>query len=204
EHLIAKDDAHGATLPAGQQEALAAAFKSCLPKIEKTDFNVDTHALGENAMPVTITQSEYMRRMKDMANIQAGMSFYGDMPDMFTLVLNSDHKLIKQVLTDEEAACTADVAPIQAEMDEAEHRRSELNKSHEKLKADEIPQADKDELTELDKKRTELKNKKDAVYAAYAAQNMTIRQLIDLALLQNNMLKGEALNQFVRRTMEKI
>ena len=107
-----------------------------------------------------ITQSEYMRRMKEMANIQAGMSFYGEMPDMFNLVLNSDHKLIKQVLDEEEAACHPEVAPIQTEMNSVSKRRNELKDSQKDKKEEDIPTAEKDELNELDKKWDELKNKR--------------------------------------------
>ena len=142
--------------------------------------------------------------MKDMASIQAGMSFYGDMPDMFNLVLNADHKLVKGVLADEEQACASDVAPVQQEMDEVNNRRDVLKKSHEGKKDEEIPTAEKDELTDLNKKWDELKAKKDAVYADYAAKNPVIKQLIDLALLQNGMLKGEALDKFVKRSIDLI
>ena len=113
DNLIIKEDKKGETLEAGKQEALSAVFKSQLPKLEKVEFNITAQALGENSSPVMITQSEYMRRMKEMANIQAGMSFYGEMPDMFNLVLNSDHKLVKEVLADEEKECDSVIAPFQ-------------------------------------------------------------------------------------------
>ena len=163
-----------------------------------------TQALGDNSAPVMITQSDYMRRMKEMANIQAGMSFYGEMPDMFNLVLNSDHKLIKQVLDEEEAVCHPEVAPIQTEMNSVNKRRNELKDSQKNKKEEEIPTTEKDELNDLDKKWDELKNKKENIFAGYANNNKVIRQLIDLALLQNNMLKGEALNNFVKRSIELI
>jgi molecular chaperone HtpG len=149
---------------------------------------------------VMITQSEYMRRMKEMANIQAGMSFYGEMPDMFNLVLNSDHKLVKEVLADEEKECDSAVAPIQQEMNDVDKRRNELKGK----KDEEISTAEKDEVNGLDQKWEELKTKKDEVFAGYAAKNKVVRQLIDLALLQNGMLKGEALNNFVKRSIELI
>ena len=204
DNLIVKEEQKGEALAADRQEALSAIFKSQLPKMEKTVFNITAQALGENASPVMITQSEYMRRMKEMANIQAGMSFYGEMPDMFNLVLNSDHKLVKEVLAGEEQACGAAVAPVQQEMDEVAKRREELRKKQEGKKADEIPTAEKDEADELDKKRDALKAQKEGIFADYAAQNKVVRQLIDLALLQNGMLKGEALNNFVRRSIDLI
>lgn len=204
DNLIVKEDKKNEVLEAAKQEALSAMFKSQLPKMDKTEFYVVAQAMGEGAAPVMITQSEYMRRMKEMANIQAGMSFYGDMPDMFNLVLNADHPLVKEVLAGEEQACAADIVPIQLSMDDTNNRRNALKKSHEGKKDEEIPTAEKDELSELDKKWNELKTKKEAVLADYAAQNPVVRQLIDLALLQNGMLKGEALNNFVKRSIELI
>ena len=204
DNLIVKEDKKNGVLEAAKQEALSAMFKSQLPKMDKTEFYVVAQAMGEGAAPVMITQSEYMRRMKEMANIQAGMSFYGDMPDMFNLVLNADHPLVKEVLAGEEQACAADIVPIQLSMDDTNNRRNALKKSHEGKKDEEIPVAEKDELSELDKKWNELKTKKEAVLAGYAAQNPVVRQLIDLALLQNGMLKGEALNNFVKRSIELI
>ena len=204
DNLIVKEDKKSEVLEAAKQEALSAMFKSQLPKMDKTEFYVVAQAMGEGAAPVMITQSEYMRRMKEMANIQAGMSFYGEMPDMFNLVLNADHPLVKEVLAGEEQACAADIVPIQLSMDDTNKRRNDLKKSHEGKKDEEIPTAEKDELNELDKKWDELKTKKEAVLAGYAAQNPVVRQLIDLALLQNGMLKGEALNNFVKRSIELI
>ncbi|MDR2859334.1 MAG: molecular chaperone HtpG [Mediterranea sp.] len=204
DNLIVKEDKQDKTLEAGKEEALKSAFESQLPKIEKVEFSIVTQAMGENASPVVITQSEYMRRMKDMANIQAGMSFYGDIPDMMNFVLNSDHKLIKDILADEEKECSAAVAPIQSEMDETSKRRDEMRKEQEGKKDEDILVAEKDELKELDKKWDGLKKKKESVFAEYAGKNKALRQLVDLALLQNNMLKGEALNKFVRRSIELI
>lgn len=204
DNLIVKEDKKSDVLEASKQEALSAAFKSQLPKMEKVEFNVMTQALGENGSPVMITQSEYMRRMKEMANIQAGMSFYGEMPDMFNLVLNSDHKLVKEVLTDEEKECSAAIAPIQTELEDVTKRRDALKKKQEGKKDEDIPTAEKDELNDLDKKWDELKQQKDSIFAGYAGKNKVVRQLIDLALLQNNMLKGEALNNFVKRSIELI
>ena len=204
DNLIIKEDKKNETLEGEKQEAITTAFKSQLPKMDKVEFNVMTQALGDNSAPVMITQSEYMRRMKEMANIQAGMSFYGEMPDMFNLVLNSDHKLIKQVLSDEEAACAADIVPLQLSIDDTTKQRDALKKKQEGKKDEDIPTSEKDELKDLDKKLDELKGKKDAIFTGYAEKNKVVRQLVDLALLQNNMLKGEALNNFVKRSIELI
>ena len=204
DNLIVKEDRKNNTLDASKQEALTVAFKSQLPKVEKVEFNVMTQAMGENGAPVMITQSEYMRRMKEMANIQAGMSFYGEMPDMFNLILNSDHKLVKEVLADEEKECSAAITPVQEELEAVTKQRDDLKKKQEGKKEEDIPTAEKDEMHELNKKWDELKNKKDAIFTDYGVKNKIIRQLIDLALLQNNMLKGEALNNFVKRSIELI
>lgn len=204
DNLIVKEDKHQEVLAADKQEAITVAFKSQLPKMEKVEFNVTAQALGENAAPVMITQSEYMRRMKEMASIQAGMSFYGEMPDMFNLILNSDHRLVKKVLEEEENACQAEVTPIQIEMDSVNKQRNELTDKQKGKKDEEIPTAEKEAVNDLDKKWNELKEKKEAILVAYAEKNHVIRQLIDLALLQNNMLRGEALNNFVKRSIELI
>ena len=204
DNLIVKEEAKGEALDASQQEVLATLFKSQLPKMDKTEFHVSAQPLGEETSPVLITQSEYMRRMKEMANIQAGMSFYGEMPDMYSLVLNSDHKSVKGILADESNECATTLAPIQAEIDEVSKQRKELRKQHEGKKDEEIPTAEKDELEKLDKKWDDLKQQKEGILSGYAGQNKVVRQLIDLALLQNGMLKGEALNNFVKRSLELI
>ncbi len=204
DNLIVKEDKKGSNLDTEKQEALSSVFKSQLPKVEKAEFHVTTQALGENSAPVVITQSEYMRRMKEMANIQAGMSFYGEMPDMYSLILNSDHKLVKQVLDDEETACAADLMPLKLSLDEVTNQRDKLQKKQEGKKPEEITVDEKTELDILNTKLGELEGKKEAVLAGYAANNKLVRQLIDLALLQNNMLKGEALNNFVKRSIELI
>ena len=204
DHLIAKEERKDASLEVGQRDILSSVFRSQLPQMKKVEFNVETQSLGETGTPIMITQSEYMRRMKEMANIQAGMSFYGEMPDMFNLILNSDHKLIKEVLNEEESACQAEVAPIQSEMDAVNKQRNELKDKQKGKKDEDIPTSEKDELNDLDKKWDDLKSKKEAIFVGYASNNKVIRQLIDLALLQNNMLKGEALNNFVKRSIELI
>ncbi len=204
DRLIAKEERKDASLEVGQRDILSSVFRSQLPQMKKVEFNVETQSLGETGTPIMITQSEYMRRMKEMANIQAGMSSYGEMPDMFNLVLNVDHKLVKQVLNDADNSCKAALEPIEAEMTSLNKRHDELHKAQEGKKADEIPQAEKDELSDVEKKLADEKTKKEAVLGEYAGGNKVIRQLIDLALLQNNMLKGEALTNFVKRSIELI
>ena len=202
DRLIVKEDQKGEELPHDKQEVLSSLFKGQMPKVKKTEFHVEAHALGENNAPIVITQAEYMRRMKDMASIQPGMSFYGEMPDMFNLVLNSDHRLIKQVLSDAETACAEKLVPVESEIAMLTLRRNELQKAQEGKKDEEIPTAEKDELNDVEKKIEAQKTEKENILNGYAAGNKVVHQLIDLALLQNNMLKGEALTNFVKRSVE--
>ena len=204
DRLIVKEDQKGEELPHDKQEVLSSLFKGQMPKVKKTEFHVEAHALGENNAPIVITQAEYMRRMKDMASIQPGMSFYGEMPDMFNLVLNSDHRLIKQVLNDAETACAEKLVPVESEIAMLTLRRNELQKAQEGKKDEEIPTAEKDELSDVEKKIEAQKTEKENILNGYAAGNKVVHQLIDLALLQNNMLKGEALTNFVKRSVEMI
>lgn len=204
DRLIVKEDQKGEELPHDKQEVLSSLFKGQMPKVKKTEFHVEAHALGENNAPIVITQAEYMRRMKDMASIQPGMSFYGEMPDMFNLVLNSDHRLIKQVLSDAETACAEKLVPVESEIAMLTLRRNELQKAQERKKDEEIPTAEKDELSDVEKKIEAQKTEKENILNGYAAGNKVVHQLIDLALLQNNMLKGEALTNFVKRSVEMI
>lgn len=204
DNLIVKEDKKTDILAGDKQEAISAAFKSQIPEMDKVNFHVATESLGENSSPVMITQSEYMRRMKEMSNIQAGMSFYGEMPDMFNLVLNVDHKVIKNIISEEEERCSGAIAPIQQEIDETTKLCEELKNSQKDKKNEEIPTGEKDQLDALNAKVDELKTKKENVYSEYAKSNNIIRQLIDLALLQNNMLKGESLNNFVKRSIDLI
>lgn len=204
DRLIVKEDQKGEELPHDKQEVLSSLFKGQMPKVKKTEFHVEAHTLGENNAPIVITQAEYMRRMKDMASIQPGMSFYGEMPDMFNLVLNSDHRLIKQVLSDAETACAEKLVPVESEIAMLTLRRNELQKAQEGKKDEEIPTAEKDELSDVEKKIEAQKTEKENILNGYAAGNKVVHQLIDLALLQNNMLKGEALTNFVKRSVEMI
>jgi molecular chaperone HtpG len=202
--LIVKDDNANNNLDFAKSSVLSSIFKSQMPKIEKTEFNIEAQGMGENATPVMITQSEYMRRMKEMANIQQGMAFYGEMPTMYNIVLNSDHALIKGILSDSEANTSAAISPIEAKITSLNDKRKSLEKAKEGKKDEEIPQADKDALADVTKKLDDERKKKEEVYANYAKGNQIVHQLIDLALLQNGMLKGEALNNFVKRSVELI
>ena len=202
ENLIVKEEQKQSTLTDAKREVLTGVFESQLPHMEKREFHVQTQAMGENGAPVMITQAEYMRRMKEMAAIQPGMSFYGDMPDMFNVLLNEEHPLIKRVLENAESTCAEKLQPLNEKTQSLESRRKALYDAQNGKKNDEIPQSEKDELFEIEKEVTATKSEKEAILAQYAAGDNTVKQLIDITLLQNNMLTGEALNNFVKRSIE--
>ena len=204
DRLIVKEDAKKSELSEEQNDNLSAVFRTQLPKTDKTEFMVQVDALGSEARPVVITQNEYMRRMKEMSKFQPGMNFYGQMPDSYNLVLNSDHPLVKKVLEESEAATAEALKPIEAELKGQEARLAAIRQAQDKKKYDEITQEEKDQKAEAEKAVQAEKDKKTAVIADYAKGNSIVHQLIDLALLQNGMLKGEALDRFLKRSVDLI
>lgn len=204
ERLIVKDDAPKSTLTEDESANLSSVFRSQMPKLEKTEFMVEVQSLGEQARPVMITQNEYMRRMKEMSRFQPGMNFYAQMPDSMNLVLNSDHPLVKRVLDDCKANTEEALKPIEAELKGQEARLAVIRQEQDKKKYDELTQEDKDQKAEAEKAVQEQKDKKQGVIAEYAKGNSIVHQLIDLALLQNGMLKGEALDKFLKRSVDLI
>ena len=204
DRLIVKDDQKKSELAAEDSENLSQVFRSQMPKLDKAEFNVEVQALGENGQPVVITQNEYMRRMKQMSQFQPGMSFYQQMPDSYTLVLNSDHTLVKQVLADCNSNTAEVLKPILSELKGQQARLDALHQSQDKKKPEELTQEEKDDLQNTEKAVNEQKSKKTEVLDNYAKGNNVIHQLIDLALLQNGMLKGKALDEFLKRSVEMI
>ncbi len=204
DRLIPKEDSKKLELNEEQTDSLSQVFQSQMPKIEKTEFHVEVQSLGEQMQPVIITQSEYMRRMKDMSRFQSGMGFYSQMPDMYTIVLNADHALVKKVLEDTEANTTEVLKPILAELKGQEARLAAIRQMQDKKKYDELTQEEKDEKSNTEKAVQEQKDKKNGVLADYAKNNSIVHQLIDLALLQNGMLKGAALDAFLKRSVDLI
>ena len=204
ERLIPQKDEKKETLASEQRDNLSEVFKSQLPKLDKAEFYVDVEAMGEQQQPVVITQGEYMRRMKDMSRYQQGMGFYAQMPDSYSLVLNSDHPLVKRVLADCEANTGEALKPILSELKGQEARLAALHQTQDKKKPEETTHEDKDDLNNTQKAIDDQKNKKREVIAAYAKGNSVVHQLIDLALLQNGMLKGAALDAFLKRSVELI
>ena len=204
DRLIAKDDTKKEQLDAADSDKLSEVFRSQMPVGNKVTYNVEVEALGEESTPVIITQSEYIRRMKEMSHFQPGMSFYGEMPDSYTVVLNSDHRLVKEILNDANASVTEPLKPIEAELKGLQARLDALRQSQGKKKPEEVTQEEKDDLQNTEKAINEQRDKKNKVLADYAGNNKVVHELIDLALLQNGMLKGEALDKFVKRSVEMI
>jgi len=204
DRLILKADAPTVSLTDDQRNALQQVFRSRLPKMDKTDFVVTFEALGTSANPVMLTQGEFMRRMREMSAMQPGMSFYGEMPESYNLVLNTDHPLILSVLSDEEKACTDKLQPILSDIKGWEARQHDLREAQSKKKEDELTEAEKEDMTNTNRTLDELRGRRDAILTEYAAGNKVVGQLIDLALLANGLLKGEPLSRFIRRSVELI
>ena len=204
DRLIVKEDTPKTNLTEEQSDNLSAVFRTQMPKIEQAEFMVQVDALGAETRPVIITQNEYMRRMKEMSRFQPGMNFYGQMPDSYNIVLNADHPLVKRVLSESEAATAEALKPIVSELKGQEARLAAIRQQQDKKKYDELTQEDKDLKAEAEKAVQEQKDKKQQVIADYAKGNDIVHQLIDLALLQNGMLKGEALDRFLKRSVELI
>ena len=204
DRLIVKSDQKQTDISSEDSDNLSQVFRSQMPKLDKVEFNVEVQSLGENSQPVVITQNEYMRRMKQMSQFQPGMSFYQQMPDSFTLVLNSDHVLVKQVLSDCNNNTAEALKPILSELKGQQARLAALRQSQDKKKPEELTQEEKDDLQNTEKAVDEQKNKQTEVIEAYAKGNNVVHQLIDLALLQNGMLKGKALDEFLKRSVDMI
>ena len=204
DRLIIKDDAKKSDLSEEESDKLTEVFRSQLPKIDKAEFTVDVLPLGETGQPVTITQNEYMRRMKDISKYQQGMSFYAQMPDSYSFVLNTDHPLVKKVLESTDKATNEALKPVLSELRGQEARLAALNQSQKDKKPEEITQEEKDDKANTLKAIADERTKKTQILSEYAAGNDIIHQLIDLALLQNGMLKGQRLSDFLKRSVNLI
>ena len=202
--LIAKENQKESDVVGSDKDCLTYVFKSQMPAIDKTEFVVDVQALGEDAAPLMITQNEFMRRMKDMSQFQPGMGFYSQFPDSYTLVLNTDHSLIKDVLKSTQEATANDLKPVLSEIKGQEARLQVLQQQQDKKKPEEVTSEEKADLEATRKAIADEQKKRDDIVAAYAKGNNVVHQLIDLALLQNGMLKGAALDSFLKRSIEMI
>ncbi len=200
--LIVKDEQHELKLSTQEKSDLEEAFRSQTPKEEKTNYTVSVEALGENEMPVIVTQNEWMRRMKEMSAVQGGpMSFYGEMPDTFNLVINADHPVVARIVSAMSDKTKAQMEPIMSQIDTYEARKAELNKAKEGKKDEEIPQTEKDEMEALNKQIEGERKKRTDLLTSFAKDEKLVSQLIDLALLSNNMLKGQSLTNFIKRSV---
>ena len=204
DRLIVKEEAKATSFSDDEKNNITTVFNSRMPKIDKTEFMVDVQALGETAQPVVIIQSEYMRRMKDISRYQPGMAFYAQMPDTYTVVLNSDHALIKNVLNNCTAKTAEELKPVCGEIKGLEARLAAIRQTTEKKKPEEITKEEKDNREQTEKAIDEQKEKRNNILAQYAKDNAVVNQLIDLALLQNGMLKGAALDAFLKRSVQLI
>ena len=205
DHIIAKnDETKGEKLGENDADTLTQAFQSQLPKVEKAEFMVNVEPLGETAQPIVATQNEYMRRMKEMSQYQQGMGFCAQMPDTYTIVLNSDHAIIKQILSESNTSTAEKLQPIRSEIKGLQAREAALRQEQGKKKPEEVTQNEKDELKNTEDELTKQRNEKNSVIADYAKNNNAIHQLIDLALLQNGLLKGAALDKFIKRSVDLI
>ena len=202
DNLIRKDDKEKNTLTATQINRMSTVFRSQIPSLEKAEFIVVFESMGETSNPVMITQNEFMRRMKDMAAMQPGMSFYAEMPNSYNLIVNIDHPVVKKVIDQTESVCGAELKPLEEAIASSKETISQLRSAQKDKKPEEISQEDKDKLASAEKQEQESEQKENAVLTDFATQNSSIRQLVDLALLSNNMLKGEALSNFIKRSVE--
>ena len=204
DRLIQKEDAPKNELNADETDRLSEAFRSQMPKLDKAEFYVEIQSLGNEAAPVVITQSEYMRRMKDISRFQSGMNFYAQMPDTFNFVLNADHRLIKTVLDEVSTSCSDSLKPVDSDIKGLEARLAALRQEQGKKKPEEITDDEKKDVADTEKAVQEQRDKKKQIICDAVKDNSTIHQLIDIALLQNGMLKGAALNKFIKRSIELI
>ena len=204
DRLIVKEDTKKNEFSAEDTDILSATFRSQLPKINHIEFNVEVQPIGEDATPVVITQNEYMRRMKDMSQYQSGMNFYSQMPDSYNLVLNSEHRLVKEILEKSKNDCNNELKPVESEIKGLLARLAALNQNRKDKKPENLTQEEKDDMQTTEKALQEQREKKNQIIKQHADGNKVVHQLIDLALLQNGMLKGASLNSFIKRSVDLI
>jgi molecular chaperone HtpG len=199
--IIQKDESRESKLTADQQNELKPVFQSQLPD-SKGNYSIQFESLAETDQPVLITQMEFMRRMKDMSQLGGPMSFYGELPNQYNVVINSNHPLVSRIEEAKEKKCRKELDKYNEKLKPIEESKAELDKNLKDKKDEEIPQADKDRRTDLEGKIKEFRDKQQEILTSFGKENKIVRQLIDIALLSNNMLKGEDLNRFVKRSIE--
>ena len=205
EKLIEKKEQLAMALTTAQQELLAPVFESQLPADDKSHFHVQFEAMDPAAAPIVITQGEFMRRMKDMSKIGGGMySFYGELPDSYNVVVNGNHPLVIEVLGETQNAAGEALAPLDKNLKAAEDEKSALDALLKDKKEEEISQEEKDKRASIQSKIDEIAGQRRELLRKTGAENVIVGQLVDLALLANGMLKGEALTKFIRRSVEVV
>lgn len=201
ERLIRKQDEKNADVSPLQADLLTGIFRSQIPAIDNTNFIVEYNSLSAGDAPATVTQNEIMRRMKEMAAMQQGMNFYGQMPDMYALVVNTEQPVVKKVLADAVEALETEVGPLRAKVDsdnsEIEKLRKEMDSKKEESEKKEL----RDKISEIEKEVGDTRSSEEKLIADYASEQPVVKQIIDLALLQSNLLRGEALAAFIRRSV---
>lgn len=199
--IIQKDEIKESKISAHEQELLTPVFKSQSPS---EHYLIQFEALNENDLPIIITQSEFMRRMKDMAKMNPGMGFYGELPDSYNMVVNTNHEIITKINADCSKTVGNSITEIEKELEPLAKQKDELENSLKDKKEEEISTEEKDKKAELQKQIDSLSLKKETILKDFGSQNSIVKQIIDLALISNNMLQGEALNQFVSRSIQLI
>ncbi len=201
EKLIRKDESHASKLTQAQSDDLAEVFRSQVSDTDKARFNVRAESLDENDLPIIITQSEFMRRMKDMAQFGGGYSFYGEMPDSFDLVLNTNHPLVISLAGDLDKEHADELKKNSTGIEKTKLEIDFMEKEHGKKKPEEIPSVEKDDIERMKGELRQLEEKRKGILEGFGAEHKAVKQLVDLAMLANNMLKGEALSAFVKRSI---
>lgn len=200
ERLIRKSDDNATDLDSLEIEVLTGMFRSQLPTVENTNFIVEYNALKGDDAPATLTQNEMMRRMKDMAAMQPGMNFYGQMPDMYSLVVNTEQPAVRKVVKEAAGALTGELTPLRRKVDELNEEITSLRTEIKEKKEEDKAEAEQ-KIAANEKEAGDLRKQQEDIIAAYAAKQPVVRQIIDLALLKGNMLKGEELSRFIARSV---
>ncbi len=200
EKLIPKEDLKESKLSKEQQEDLKSVFNVRVKS--KEIYHVETETLDENDSPVIITQSEFMRRMKEMSQMGGGMNFYGELPDSFNLVVNLNHPLVVRIAGDLQTQEGQKLQESNTERERLKEEISFMEKEHKKKKEEEISQFEKDDLEKKKKELEGIESARKELLETYGLNNKVVKQMVDLALLANNMLRGEDLSTFVKRSVE--
>lgn len=201
DNLIPKDDKKGANLSTEQRDMMTAVFKSQIPRIDNAEFLVSFEALNTDTNPVLITQNEYMRRMKDMAAMQPAMSFYGSLPDSYNLIINVEAPAIKAVMSDAEKDLMPKINPIYAEIAQLNKKNTSIREQNKDAK---LSDEQEKQLKENDEKISHQRNCEKQLTTEFAQSHPKVSQAIDLALLANGLLKGEKLNEFIKRSVKML